>query len=142
MSSTSKETEPFLTTALSTRLGNFESQPQITTARIPTIFKTTQNFSGSYQVKRFYPSSTMPNSWRLRHFSDMQQSQSSPYQSTNFYSSPGPTSMVLMRDKWRNKSGCYYSCVQYAKGLQTVVSKFDFSTNIQLCEPAKYVKGN
>lgn len=130
--------QPYLTTAF-TRVGNFDPQPPVTTARIPTIFKTNQNFSTSYPVKRFYPSSSMPNSWRLRHFSDMQQSQSSPYHSTDFYSSPGPTSMILIRDKWRNKSGCYYSCVQYAKGLQTVVSKYDFSTNIQLCEPAQYV---
>lgn len=142
VSPSSKETDtsqPFLTTALSTRVGNFELLPPITTARIPTIFKTTQNFSSTYPVKRFYPSSTSPNSWRLRQYSDMQQSQSSPYHSTDFYSSPGPTSMILMRDKWRNKSGCYYSCIQAAKGLQTVVSKYDFSTNVQLCEPAKYV---
>lgn len=128
-----------LTTALSTRVGTVDPQPPITTARIPTIFRTTQNFSSSYPVKRFYPSSTMPNSWRLRHYSDLQHSPSSPFHSTDFYSSPGPTSMILMRDKWRNKSGCYFSCVQYAKGLQTVVSKYDFSSNIQLCEPTKMV---
>jgi hypothetical protein len=140
-SSTETETDsmqPYLTTAVSTRVENFDLLPPITTARIPTIYnKTTQNFTSSYPVKRFYPSSTMSNSWRLRHFSDMQQSQSSPYRSTDFYSSPGP--MIFMRDKWRNKSGCYYSCIQNAKGLQTVVSKHDFSTNIQLCEPSKYV---
>lgn len=138
-SAENESTKLLLTTALSTRVGSFESQPPITTARIPTIFKSTQNFSNSYQVKRFYPSSTMPNSWRLRQYSDMQQSQSSPFHSTDYYSSPGPTSMVLTRDKWRNKSGCYYSCIQYAKGLQTVASKYDYSTNIQLCEPSKIV---
>lgn len=142
MSPSSKETDtqPYLTTALTTKIENFDPYPPVTTARIPAIFKTTQNYTSSYPVKRFYPSSTMSNSWRLRHFSDLQQSQSSPYSSTDFYSSPGPTSMIMMRDKWRNKSGCYYSCVQYAKGLQTVVSKYDFSTNIQLCEPARYVR--
>lgn len=136
-SAESESSQYLLTTALSTRVGGYSDQPPITTARIPTIFKTTQNFSNSYQ--RFYPSSTMPNSWRLRNYSDMQQSQSSPFRAMDFYSSPGPTSMILMRDKWRNKSGCYYSCIQQAKGLQTVVSKFDFSTNIQLCESNKIV---
>lgn len=132
-------TKLLLTTALSTRVGYSETRPPVTTARIPTIFKSTQNFSNSFPVKRFYPSSTMPNGWRLRNFSDLQQSQSSPLQTTDYYSSPGPTSMILMRDKWRNKSGCYYSCIQQARGLQTVVSKYDFSTNIQLCEPLKIV---
>lgn len=128
-----------LTTALSTRIGYPEIQSSVTTARVPTIYKTTQNFSNSFPVKRYYPSSTMSNSWRLRNYSDLQQSQSSPLQTTDYYSIPGPTSMILMRDKWRNKSGCYYSCIQQARGLQTVTSKYDYSTNIQLCEPLKIV---
>lgn len=129
----------YMTTALSTRVGFYDPQPAITTARIPTIFRSTQNYS-SYPIKRFYSSSTTPNNWRLRHFNDMQQSQSSPYHSTDYYSSSGPTAMIMMRDKWRNKSGCYFSCIQQARGLQTVVSKYDFSTNIQLCEPSKVVR--
>lgn len=140
VSPTSSENESsklILTTALSVNSDFSEAYPSVTTARVPAIFRTTQNFSSSFPVKRFYPSSTMANSWRLRQYSDMQQSQSSPYQ--DYYSSPGPTSMIMMRDKWRNKSGCYYSCIQQAKGLQTVVSKFDFSTNVQLCEPSKIV---
>lgn len=142
VSPTSTENESsklILTTALSVNSGYSDGYSSMTTPRVPAIFRTTQNFSSSFPVKRFYPSSTMANSWRLRHYSDMQQSQSSPYHSTDYYSSPGPTAMIMMRDKWRNKSGCYYSCIQQAKGLQTVVSKFDFSTNVQLCEPSKIV---
>ena len=128
-----------LTTALSTKVGYLQTQPSITTARIPIVFKTAQNFSNLFPVKRFYPSSTMPNNWRYRHYSDLQLSQSSPLQTTDYYSSPVPTQMILMRDKWKNKSGCYYSCIQQAKGLQTVISKYDYSSNIQLCEPLKIV---
>lgn len=124
-----------LTTAPSSRVGYYD--PPVTTARIGLAFKTTQSFNNSYPIKRFYPSSTMPNSWRIRSYSDMQQSPS--FHSTDYNSSPGPTSMIVLRDKWKNKSGCYYSCIQQAKGLQTVVSKYDFSTNIQLCEPTKIV---
>lgn len=146
VSPTSAENEssrPPLTTALSTNFGYSDVYPSMTTPRVPSFFRTTsQNFSSSFPVKRFYPSSTMPNNWRLRHYSDMQQSQSSPFHSTDYYSSPGPTAMIMMRDKWRNKSGCYYSCIQQAKGLQTVVSKFDFSTNVQLCEPSKIVSAS
>jgi len=132
-----------LTTALSTSVSTEVtalSNPSSTTARAPTSYRSTQNYSNA-SVKRFYPSSsaTMSNSWRLRNFSDNQQSPSSPFQSTNYYSSPVPTSMVMARDKWKNKSGCYYSCLQQATGLQTVTSKFDLSTNIQLCEPVKVV---
>lgn len=136
-----EESQLLLTTALSTRKSTFESHPPITTARIPTFYRSTQIYnSSSYPIKRFYPSSPSTNSFRLRNIAaDMQQSQSSPYQSTDYYSSPGPTSMILMRDKWRNKSGCYYSCIQQAMGLQTVVSKHDFTTNVQLCEPSKIV---
>lgn len=130
----------FMTTDLSTRDSYYDQNPPVTTSRVPIIFRTTQSFNNSYPVKRFHPSSTMPNNWRLRNsYPDMQHSQSSPYRSTDYNSSPGPTSMILMRDKWRNKSGCYYSCIQQAKGLQTVVSKYDFATNIQLCEPTKIV---
>lgn len=126
-----------LTTALTTSVRFSTTQPPVTTARIPTIFRSTTNFS--QPARPFYPSPTMPRNWRLRQFSDMQQSPSSPYHSTDFHSSPGPTSMIMMRDKWRNKSGCYYSCIQQAKGLQTVVSKYDFSSNVQLCEPTAAV---
>lgn len=138
-SAESVSTKLLLTTALSTKIEPSETQSPITTARIPTIFKTTQNFSTSYPLKPFYPSPTVANNWRFRQYSDLQQSQSSPLQTTDYYSSPVPTSMI-MRDKWKNKSGCYYSCILQAKGLQTVVSKYDFSTNIQLCEPLKIVR--
>jgi hypothetical protein len=96
-----------------------------TTARVPALFKTTQNYSDH--------SSYAPH-WRKRHFSDQQYSPSSSYGTTDYFSSPVPTAMIMMRDKWRNKSGCFFSCIQYSKGLQTVVSKYDYTTSIRLCE--------
>lgn len=145
VSSTSTEegsSKLFLTTALSTSAGVSNShQLAVSTARTPAIFRSTQNYSNGFTAKRFHslPPAASTNSWRLRNYSDMQPAQSSPFHSTDVYTGPGPTSMILMRDKWKNKSGCFYSCIYQAKGLQTVVSKYDFSTNIQLCEPLKIV---
>jgi hypothetical protein len=113
-------TKLLLTTALSTKVNSYDNRFSMTT-RVPR------------------PVRNETNNWKLRHYQDLQHSPSSPYHSTDFYSSPGPTSMIMMRDKWRNKSGCFHSCVQHAKGLQTVVSKFDFTTSIRLCEAANVV---
>lgn len=126
------------TTSFSTATRFSYSEPIITTARSITVAQPSQNISNAQPIRRFYPSPTMP-SWRLRQFSDMQQSQSSPHHQTEFQSSPKPTAMIMLRDKWRNKSGCYYSCIQQAQGLQTVVSKYDFSTSVQLCQPTAAV---
>lgn len=129
------------TTELSTSVTTKDyTVPPVTTARIPTFFRNAQNYSTSYNIKRLYP--TQHSSWRTRNnFPDLNPQQSQQYQMNDFYSAPVPvpTSMIMMRDKWRNKSGCYYSCINQAKGLQTVVSKYDFSTNVQLCEPLKVV---
>lgn len=136
-------TKLLLTTALSTKVNSPNLNHHITstttttttststTTRVPFHFKTTQN----------YTKTNLANSnWRMRHYSDLQYSPSSPYSSSSdFYSSPMPTSMIMMRDKWRNKSGCYYSCIQNSKGLQTVVSRYDYTTSIRLCEPSNVV---
>lgn len=142
VSTTSSEdisTKLLLTTELSTSVSTMEySMPPITTARTPVFFRNAQNYSTSYNIKRLYP--TQHSNWRTRNnFPDLNPQQSQQYQMNDFYSAPVPTSMIMMRDKWRNKSGCYYSCINQAKGLQTVVSKYDFSTNVQLCEPLKVV---
>ena len=128
-----------LTTELSTSVSTMDfTKPSVTTSRIPVFFRNAQNYSTSYNIKRFYP--TQHSNWRTRNnFPDLNSQQSQQYQMNDFYSAPVPTSMIMMRDKWRNKSGCYYSCINQAKGLQTVVSKYDFSTNVQLCEPLKVV---
>lgn len=42
-------------------------------------------------------------------------------------------SSSLLRNKWNTKSGCHYSCIDSAKGLQLVSNKYDLSSNIQLC---------
>lgn len=138
-SSTESESSNWLfTTSLSTDSDKLISHSQVTTTRVPPAYRTLQNISSPYTSQRL--SSSPPNPWKYRQYPDLQQSQSSPfYQQTDFFSSPGPTSMIMMRDKWRNKSGCYYGCIQNAKGIQTVISKYDFATNIQLCEPAKIV---
>ncbi|CAO1420311.1 unnamed protein product [Diamesa serratosioi] len=141
VSSTSSEdiaAKLLLTTELSTSVSTTDyTLPSITTARIPTFFRNAQNYSTNYSIKRLYP--TQHSTWRTRNnFPDLNPQQSQQYQINDFYSAPPvPTSMIMMRDKWRNKSGCYYSCINQAKGLQTVVSKYDFSTNVQLCEPLK-----
>lgn len=118
-----------LTTVTSTKINTPENSQSITsttTARVPSILKPAQNYSDH--------SSYAPN-WRDRHNSDLQYSpSSSSHQTTDYFSSPGPTAMIMMRDRWRNKSGCFFSCVQYSKGLQTVVSKYDYTSNIRLCE--------
>lgn len=129
-----------LTTAVSTKVNTpVVDQAEIittttittstTTARIPAFIKSApNNFSDNHNINNFTPN------WRMRHYSDLQYSPSSPYQTTDYFASPGPTAMIMMRDKWRNKSGCFFSCIQYSKGLQTVVSKYDYSTSIRLCE--------
>lgn len=118
-----------LTTVTSTKINTPENSQSITsttTARVPSILKPAQNYSDH--------SNYAPN-WRDRHNSDLQYSpSSSSHQTTDYFSSPGPTAMIMMRDRWRNKSGCFFSCVQYSKGLQTVVSKYDYTSNIRLCE--------
>ncbi|XP_055536789.1 A disintegrin and metalloproteinase with thrombospondin motifs adt-1 [Wyeomyia smithii] len=38
-------------------------------------------------------------------------------------------------NKWEVKSGCHFSCIGKAKGIQIVASKIDIRTNIQLCTP-------
>lgn len=142
-SSTESDASNWLfTTSLSTESEKLVAHSQITTSRTPSYRSAQQNYSSSYTAPKVYSSSSSssPSPWKYRQYPDLQQSQSSPfYQQTDFFSSPGPTSMIMMRDKWRNKSGCYYGCIQNAKGIQTVVSKYDFATNIQLCEPAKVV---
>ena len=142
VSTTSSEdisTKLLLTTELSTSVSTTDyTVTPVTTARIPVFFRNAQNYSTSYNIKRLYP--TQHSNWRTRNnFPDLNPQQSQQYQMNDFYSAPVPTSMIMMRDKWRNKSGCYYSCINQAKGLQTVVSKYDFSTNVQLCEPLKVV---
>lgn len=37
--------------------------------------------------------------------------------------------------KWTSKSGCHFSCMENAKGLQLVESSPELETNIQLCSP-------
>lgn len=137
VSSTSEEssTKLLLTTALSTKLERHDfNHPLITstttaaTTKIPSFYKTTQNYSNY-----------APN-WRLRqHYSDQKNSQSSSFYPTDLFASTAPTAMIMMRDKWRNKSGCFYSCIQFSKGLQTVLSKYDYTSSIRLCEPTNIV---
>ena len=119
------------TTILSTKLNNSKTSnfPSPTTLRskISSLYK---NYSTSHAPE-----------WRRKHTTDLQYSPSTSYtRLAEYRSSPIPTSMILMRDKWRSKSGCFYSCVQHSKGLQTVVSKYDFSTSIRLCEPSNVVR--
>lgn len=40
---------------------------------------------------------------------------------------------------WEAKSGCHFSCIGKAKGIQIVASKIDIRTNIQLCTPNSIV---
>jgi len=117
-------TKLLLTTVISTKINTPENSQPITstTARVPSTLKPAQNYSDESSY------------WRVRHNSDLQYSPSSSHQTTDYFSSPGPTAMIMMRDRWRNKSGCFFSCVQYSKGLQTVVSKYDYTSNIRLCE--------
>lgn len=131
-----EEVENFaLTTVLSTKLTNYQisSTPPVPTTMRPIFNSRTSNLYKNY-------SSSYSPSWRKRHQMDLQYAPSSSYtHSTDYHTSPGPTSMILMRDKWRNKSGCFYSCIQHSKGLQTVMSKYDFSSSIRLCEPSNIV---
>lgn len=132
-----EESENFsLTTVLSTKLTNYQAS---STPPVPITMRPSFNSRASNLYKNY--SSSYSPSWRKRHQMDLQYSPSSPYtHSTDYHTSPGPTSMILMRDKWRNKSGCFYSCIQHSKGLQTVVSKYDFSSSIRLCEPSNVVR--
>lgn len=41
----------------------------------------------------------------------------------------------IMKKKWDIKSGCHFSCMEHAKGLQLVESPIEHDTNIQLCSP-------
>ncbi|XP_058833011.1 A disintegrin and metalloproteinase with thrombospondin motifs adt-2 isoform X2 [Topomyia yanbarensis] len=41
----------------------------------------------------------------------------------------------LRSNNWEAKSGCHFSCMEKAKGIQIVASKTDIRTNIQLCAP-------
>ncbi|KAL7022303.1 hypothetical protein ACKWTF_012198 [Chironomus riparius] len=127
VTSSESSTKLQLTTVTSTKINTTENRQPITstTARVPSILKSTQNYSEQ--------SIYVPN-WRVRHNSDLQYSPSSSHQTSDYFSSTGPTAMIMMRDRWRNKSGCFFSCVQYSKGLQTVVSKYDYTSNIRLCE--------
>lgn len=121
-----------ITTVLSTKLINYQAT---TTPPVPTTMRPQLNSRTSNLYKNY--STSYAPTWRKRYQMDLQQSPSSSYpHSTDYNTSPGPTSMILMRDKWRNKSGCFYSCIQHSKGLQTVVSKYDFSSSIRLCEPS------
>lgn len=133
-----EESENFpVTTLLSTKLSNYHAStlpPAITTMRPMFNSRTNANLYKNY-------STSYAPSWRKRYQMDLQYSPSTAYsQSTDYHTSPGPTSMILMRDKWRNKSGCFYSCIQHSKGLQTVMSKYDFSSSIRLCEPSNIVR--
>lgn len=42
---------------------------------------------------------------------------------------------VPIMNKWTIKSGCHFSCMENAKGLQLVESSPEQETNIQLCSP-------
>lgn len=39
------------------------------------------------------------------------------------------------KNQWDVKSGCHFSCMEKAKGIQIVASKMDIRTSIQLCTP-------
>lgn len=39
----------------------------------------------------------------------------------------------LPLNDWDVKSGCHFSCIENSMGIQIISSKFDHSTNIQLC---------
>lgn len=132
-------TKLLLTTMLSTKLTNYHAT-QVASAStiIPTTLRPKFQTRSSNLYKN-YNTSYAP-SWRMRHQIDLQYSPSSPYtQTSDYHTSPIPTSMILMRDRWRTKSGCFYSCIEHSKGLQTVVSKYDFSSSIRLCESSKVV---
>jgi hypothetical protein len=143
-------TKLLLTTVISTKLNNYHRSVtttttiKSTTAIMPTTLRPFFQTRTSNLYKNNNNTSYAP-SWRMRHQMDLQQSPSSPYPLTSStdhhqHSSPIPTSMILMRDRWRIKSGCFYSCIQNSKGLQTVVSKYDFTTSIRLCEPTNIVR--
>lgn len=127
-------TKLLLTTVISTKLNNYQVSQTIMPTTMRPIFQT--------RTSNLYRNSNNSTNWRMRHQMDLQYSPSSPYTlSTDYHSSsPIPTSMILMRDRWRTKSGCFYSCIQESKGLQTVVSKYDFSSSIRLCEPSSVVR--
>jgi hypothetical protein len=140
-------TKLLLTTSISTKLNRqanlnhfITSTPKAASTTAPT--STVSSFTTKVPLFKSMNHTTTnlyAHNWRMRHYTDLQYSPSSAYHSTDYYSSPMPTSMIMMRDKWRNKSGCFYSCIQNSKGLQTVVSKFDYTSNIRLCEPSNVV---
>jgi hypothetical protein len=133
-----------LTTALSTKIdAHGFSQPITSRTTLAAFSSTTTTATTTPRMPSFYkPAQNYTPHWRMRNrYTDLQYAPSSPYQTTDYFSSfsPSPTAMIMTRDKWRNKSGCYFSCVQYSKGLQTVVSKYDYSSSIRLCEPTNIV---
>lgn len=134
-------TKLLLTTVISTKLNNYHATHQslIPTTTTTYIMPTTMRPYFQTRTSNLYKTANS-TSWRKRHQMDLQYSPSSPYtQSSDLHSSAVPTSMIMMRDRWRIKSGCFYSCIQNSKGLQTVMSKYDFTSSIRLCEPSNVV---
>ncbi|XP_055379928.1 uncharacterized protein LOC129611040 [Condylostylus longicornis] len=48
---------------------------------------------------------------------------------------PARIRLQIMENEWMVKSGCHFSCMDRAKGVQVVQSKTNHTNNIQLCSP-------
>lgn len=47
----------------------------------------------------------------------------------------GPEHAAKLESMWTVKSGCHFSCMDQAKGIQIISSTIDNTNNIQLCSP-------
>lgn len=73
----------------------------------------------------------MYNSWR-----SPENPQALPFQSLASTLDVPPKALKTKKLSWIAKSGCHFSCMENAKGLQLVeASRDSTSKNIQLCSP-------
>uniref|UniRef100_A0A1B0GKN0 Putativedisintegrin and metalloproteinase with thrombospondin motifs 18 n=1 Tax=Lutzomyia longipalpis TaxID=7200 RepID=A0A1B0GKN0_LUTLO len=98
---------------------------------------STQNESHQEDTNESYNSEVAPessfikaqiyNNWRMRN-NDKQLMTANQHPSMMYKSSS-------LREMWHVKSGCYFSCMDMAKGIQIVASTTSGVTSIQLCSP-------
>lgn len=72
------------------------------------------------EVQRIKPTRSRPNAVRQ----DRIDSKPTTFSSSN---------------EWTVKSGCHFNCINQSMGIQIVSSKYDQSTNIQLCHAEIFV---
>ncbi|XP_059620243.1 A disintegrin and metalloproteinase with thrombospondin motifs adt-2 [Phlebotomus argentipes] len=119
------------------------SAPRVEEEKIRDKQNPTQNTNESQQVEvnESYNGEVAPessfikaqiyNNWRLRN-SEKQLMTANHHPSLMYQNS------ALRNDLWQIKSGCYFSCMDMAKGIQIVASTLSAVTNIQLCSPEAF----